>query len=69
MNIKFTLISWIEKALKTDIADEKLSVIKEENARKIDETTAIIKKTGQLQKVVMKRTTTYYIGRGIGAVK
>lgn len=63
------LCKWFDKLAKVEETDAKVEAIKQEAIDKVDATTKSIEKVGQLQRLVMQKTTTYYIGKAIGAVK
>lgn len=71
MNIKrlFFFCTWLDKLSKTRETDEKVNAIKQDTINKINQTTKSVKQAGELQNLVMKKTTTYYIGKAMGAIK
>lgn len=49
--------------------EKQVTTIKQHTLSKLDETAEVVKKAGDLQAQVLKKTTTYYIGKGLGIVK
>lgn len=60
---------WLDKLIKTRETDEKVDAIKKDTINQISQTTKSVQKVGELQNLVLKKTTTYYIGKAMGAIK
>lgn len=71
MTIKtfYFLCRWLDKLAGIKDTDEQVEAIKQQAVDKVDQTTASLKRVGELQQQVMKRTTTYYLGKAMGGIK
>lgn len=68
MRIKncYFLCKWLDKLVGITDNDARVEAIKQDTQNKIDATTRVVQQAGQLQSLVMKKTTTYYIGKAMG---
>jgi len=60
---------WLDKKLGLEASEEAVADIKKKASERVAEVTKSLKKQGDLQNLVIQRTTTYYIGKAIGAIK
>lgn len=70
-NLKDKFIRFIDNTfhLKMETAEQEVSDVKQEAVDKVKETTATLKTADKLQKQIMQKTTTYYLGKATGAIK
>lgn len=61
--------NFFARILRLNETDTQVAQIKQDTLTKLDETASVVKKAGDLQAKVLKKTTTYYIGKGLGVVK
>jgi len=66
----FFICRFIDKLLKLEQAEREVHEVKQEAINKVNEVNKTLKKAGQLQKIVMqKTTTTYYIAKAAGVLR
>lgn len=69
MSVVCRLKDWLDDKLGLTQSDKDVAGIKQNAQDRVEEVTKSLKKQGQLQQQVIKKTTTYYIGRAQGVVK
>lgn len=57
------------KLLKLEQNDAKVQKIKDEAINKVNSTTAVLEKQGQLQRIVIMKTTTFYLAQALGVLR
>lgn len=62
------IIQLFRRILKLDENDKKIEEIKSKANRQIEHTTFILKEAGKLRNVMVKKTTTYYLGKSLGVI-
>lgn len=67
-NVNF-LVKWIDKVLGITTSEEIVSGLKTDAIQKVDEATSTMKKAGELQRLVIKKTTTYYLAKSMGVIR
>lgn len=55
--------------LRMDVAEEAVNKEKTKTEKKVQQVKSTIKKQNKLQSRVMEKTTTYYLGKGMGVIK
>lgn len=55
--------------LKLESSEETVGALKQEAKNKVKTTQKTLKHAGHLQTEVMQKTTTYYLGKAVGAIK
>lgn len=58
----------IRSVLKLDENDREIEEIKDHAQKVIEEATIVIRIAGQMQQRLVKKTTTYYIAKAMGAI-
>ena len=66
---RFFFFNWLDKLLKLEQSEQHVTNIKKKAIDKVDNVTVILHRAGVLQQRVMKKTTTFYIGKAIGTIK
>lgn len=69
MLFKHTIIKALDRILGLEKSEAKVQKVKDNAIVKMDEVTTTLEKAGKLQRQIMRRTTTYYIGRAIGSIR
>lgn len=69
MRIVCKINGWLDDKLGLTKSDKEVANIKQNAQDRVSEVTKTLKKQGDLQRQVIKKTTTYYIGRATGAIK
>ena len=69
--MKRKLILFVDRLFQLKMEDSEQAVIdvKKETNDKVKETKKTLKKAGNLQQKVMQKTTTYYLGKGMGVIR
>lgn len=58
----------IRAMLRLDQNDRQIEVIQARAMQRINEATVVLQVAGEMQQKLVKRTTTYYIARAVGAI-
>lgn len=69
MNIFTTIKGWVDRRLHIEQADTEVKRLKDDAMSKIEETNQSLRKATNLQNTIMKKTTTYYVGKAAGVIK
>ena len=69
MNMIQGVQQWLDDRLGLTQSDVYVAHIKENAQNKVDEMTEVLKEQSELQRLVIKKTTTYYIGKAAGVIK
>lgn len=69
--MKHKIIKAIDKMfnLRMEDSEQAVNEVKQETNTKIKQTKQTLKKAGHLQKQVLQKTTTYYLGRAAGVIR
>lgn len=62
------IIQLFRRILKLDENDRKIEEIKSKTSSQIDRTTLVLKEAGKLRNVMVRKTTTYYLGKSLGVI-
>ena len=65
----FFICGLIDKLLHLQKYEDRVTSIKQDAHKKVDKVTRTLQKSGKLQNQILRKTTTYYIGRAAGVVK
>lgn len=60
---------WIDRRLGLEQGDKDVKKIKDNAQKRVNEVTKTVKKAGELQKLVIQKTTTYYLGKATGSIR
>jgi len=63
------IVNIFRKALRIEAADKKVDIVKRRFARKMNEAVVELEKAGRVNRSVMKKTTTFYLCKAVGAIK
>jgi hypothetical protein len=68
---RFSLLNWLDKLFKLNLKESEQQVedVKQDAIKQVEEVKVSLHKAGKLQKQVMKKTTTYYLGKAAGVIK
>lgn len=67
MNI--SLFTWIDRRLGMEKSENRVRKVKQDAVDQMEEVASVLDKAGRLQKIVMKKTTTFYIAKAAGIIK
>ena len=59
----------LDRLLGLPQSEQAVNDIKEDAEKQVNDITKSLKKQGELQRLVIERTTTYYIGKAAGVIK
>ena len=59
----------VSKLLGLDHKEAQIAQIKADTQNSIDKVTAVLKRQGKLQEIVIQKTTTFYLAQAIGIIK
>lgn len=59
----------IRRLLKLDENDREIDRIHKNAHKKIEECSAVLKKAGEMDRKIMKKTTTFYVAKALGVLQ
>lgn len=62
------IVKYFDRLLNIESSEKEVAGIKKQATDKVEEVKKTMKRAGVLQGQVMRRTTTYYIGRAMGGI-
>lgn len=67
----FSLKKTLDKIfkLKLEVSEDAVIEQKAKASKKVEEVRSTLEQAGKLQNKIMQKTTTYYLGKAIGAIK
>lgn len=69
LHILTNMKNWIDRRLGLEKSDQDVADIKKNAIDKVSAVTVTLKKQGELQNQVIKKTTTYYLGKAAGIIR